>query len=224
MKSKPITIAIDGPAAAGKSTVARLLAKKLNFTYIDTGAMYRAFTLKALKHKIDLTDSVNLANLLQNTKIELKNNGDNQLVYLDGEDVTLEIRTEQVSNNVSVVAQHEDIRKIMVHQQQELAKNESVVMDGRDIGTHVLPKATCKFFLIASVEERARRRHEENLNKGFSSNLDEIKKQIEKRDLLDRERKASPLVKAEDAIEIDTTNLTIEEVVEKMHDIIIKYM
>lgn len=218
--SSPITIAIDGPAAAGKSTVAKKIARKLNYTYIDTGAMYRALTLKALKKGINIENPNLLEELLSKTKIELKNKGEYQLVILDGKDVTLDIRSEEVSTNVSIVAQHKNIREKMVEHQQLLAENENVVMDGRDIGTHVLPNATCKFFLIASVEERALRRHKENLNKGFKSNLSTIIKQIEQRDLIDSEREASPLVKASDAIEVDTTSLSINEVVEKMLDII----
>lgn len=219
MKS-PITIAIDGPAAAGKSTVAKNIAKKLNFTYIDTGAMYRALTLKALQNKIDVENSSELENLLSETRIELKNKADQQYVYLDEKDVSLDIRREKVSTKVSIVAQYKNIRQQMVEHQQLLAKNTNVVMDGRDIGTHVLPHATCKFFLIASVEERAIRRHKENVSKGFQSDLATIIKQIEERDQLDREREASPLIKSPDAIEIDTTSLTVEEVENKIIKIV----
>jgi len=218
----PITIAIDGPAAAGKSTVAKQLALKLNYIYIDTGAMYRALTLSALNQGVDVENRQELEELLLKTKIELKNSGEDQLVYVNNQDVTLEIRSDKVSSNVSAVAQHKNIRVKMVKHQQLLAKNANVVMDGRDIGTHVLPQATCKFFLIASVEERAIRRHKENIKKGFESDLTKIIDQIKQRDLFDTEREASPLVKAEDAIEIDTTSLSINEVVDKMMNIVKK--
>lgn len=216
----PVTIAIDGPAAAGKSTVARRIAETLNFIYIDTGAMYRALTLKALELEIDLRDDCSLKQLLSTTNIELKNKDKEQFVYLNGKDVTSAIRSDDVSNHVSIVAQHQGIREIMVKRQQDLAKNENVVMDGRDIGTKVLPEATCKFFLVASVEERAKRRHYENIKRGFPSDLSDIIVQIKERDEIDSKREASPLIKAKDAIEIDTTSLTIEEVVKKMLSII----
>lgn len=211
--SKPLAIAIDGPAAAGKSTVAKRVAKELGYTYIDTGAMYRALTLKALHANIELDEPQTLAHLLSNTKIELKQNNEEQLVLLDGVDVTLDIRSEIVTNSVSIVAKHKEIREQMVKLQQLLAKTDGVVMDGRDIGTYVLPNAELKFFLLASVEERAKRRHKENLQNGFDSNLTQLMKDIEQRDLLDTRREVGPLVKADDAIEIDTTAMTINEVV-----------
>lgn len=208
-----IAIAIDGPAAAGKSTVAKIVAEKLAYTYIDTGAMYRAFTLEALNKSINMNEEVALKELLETTKIKFKQTANHQLVFLNGEDVTLEIRKENVTNSVSHIAKHRTIREIMVSRQQALAKELNVVMDGRDIGTHVLPEAQLKFFLIASVEERAKRRYEENIKKGFPSNLQQLKKEIEKRDKLDSMRKIAPLIKADDAIEIDTTSLSINDVV-----------
>lgn len=211
-----VSIAIDGPAAAGKSTVAKRIAKELNFVYIDTGAMYRALTYQAIKDNIDVHHEKDLVTLMMKTKIELKSEDNEQHVFINGERITKDIRAEDVSTKVSFVAQHKLIREYMVKQQQQLANNENVVMDGRDIGTHVLPKATCKFYLIASVRERAERRHLENIEKGFPSNIEKIVKQIKERDLLDTEREISPLVKAKDAIEIDTTSLSIDEVVEKM--------
>lgn len=210
--TKKITIAIDGPAAAGKSTVAKMVAQKLLYIYIDTGAMYRALTLKAYNNLVSFEDENKLSDLLEHTSIELKQTEHEQKVELDGIDVTREIRTQIVTNNVSHVAKHRSVRKEMVKRQKNLAKNGAVVMDGRDIGTHVLPNAELKIFLIASVEERAKRRHEENIQKGFPSNLTELKKDIENRDLLDSKREIAPLIKAEDAIEIDTTSLSIEEV------------
>ncbi|WP_212921932.1 (d)CMP kinase [Ornithinibacillus bavariensis] len=210
--NKKIAIAIDGPAAAGKSTVAKIVAAKLSYIYIDTGAMYRAITLKALEKLVDVHDESALEELLKSTDIQLIQKADGQRVYLDEHDVTMDIRSKEVTNNVSYVSQHPKVRGEMVARQQKLAERRGVVMDGRDIGTKVIPDAEVKIFLVASVKERAKRRHEENLSKGFSSDLEELKKEIEKRDLIDSKREASPLVKAEDAIEIDTTSLTIEEV------------
>lgn len=216
MNKQTITIAIDGPAAAGKSTVAKLLAEKLAIVYIDTGAMYRAITLAAIRNDVDMEDESALAKLLQETKISLEQSPDGQLVFLNGENVTDVVRTEQVTNKVSIVAKHGIVRDEMVERQKELADEKSIVMDGRDIGTHVLPNATVKLFLIASVEERAERRHAENLSKGFPSDLAQLKQEIEERDKQDMNRAVAPLVKAADAIEIDTTSLTIDEVVNKM--------
>lgn len=216
MTEQVITIAIDGPAAAGKSTVAKLLADKLNIIYIDTGAMYRAITLAALRNQVDVEDEAALADLLEKTDISLEQSKEGQLVFLNDENVTDAIRTEEVTNKVSIVAKHAVIRREMVERQKKLAEEKSIVMDGRDIGTHVLPDASVKLFLIASVEERAERRHAENLQKGFISDLEQLKKEIEERDKRDMNRTVSPLVKADDAIEIDTTSLTIDQVVQEM--------
>ncbi len=205
-------IAIDGPAAAGKSTVAKKIATQLNYVYIDTGAMYRAITLAANINGIDYEDELNLAKLTKNTSITFKQNDGIQQVFINNKDVTLDIRNQEVTNNVSTVAKHQKVREILVEKQRELAQNKHVVMDGRDIGSHVLPNADVKLFLVASVEERAKRRHEENLANGFESNLDQLKEEIRKRDQIDSEREVSPLVKAEDAIEVDTTNMNIDEV------------
>jgi len=205
-------IAIDGPAAAGKSTVAKKIANQLNYVYIDTGAMYRAITLAANINGIDYEDELNLAKLTKNTSITFKQNDGMQQVFINNKDVTLDIRNQDVTNNVSTVAKHQKVREILVEKQRELAQNKHVVMDGRDIGSHVLPNADVKLFLVASVEERAKRRHEENLANGFESNLDQLKEEIRKRDQIDSEREVSPLVKAEDAIEVDTTNMNIDEV------------
>jgi CMP/dCMP kinase len=213
---KKISIAIDGPAAAGKSTVAKIVADRLSYLYIDTGAMYRALTYKAIQQKADLQNEAQLMEILLNTKIEFAQGKEGQLVFLDGENVTDLIRTSEVTNSVSIVAKHKKVREEMVKRQQELASGGGVVMDGRDIGTHVLPQAEVKVFLLASVEERAQRRHQENLQKGFSSNLEKLKEEIAKRDKLDSEREVAPLKKAEDAFEIDTTSLSIEQVVNKI--------
>lgn len=207
-----IAIAIDGPAAAGKSTVAKLLARELHYTYIDTGAMYRALTKKAIDEKVDLEDEQKLTEILTNTSIELIQGGKNQLVIVDGVDVSEQIRNPMISNSVSIVAQHEDVRKEMVKRQQMLAEKRGVVMDGRDIGTHVIPDAEVKIFLIASVEERAERRFKEDTQKGYQVSLEKIKEEIRERDRFDSQRKVAPLTKAVDAIEVDTTSKSIEEV------------
>lgn len=214
--TKKISIAIDGPAAAGKSTVAKIVAEKLSYIYIDTGAMYRAITFKALNEGADLQNESAIVAILEKTTINLLPGEKGQLVYLDDQDVTNEIRTASVTNSVSIVAKHPLVRKEMVARQQQFAIGGGVVMDGRDIGTHVLPNAEVKIFLLASVEERALRRHSENLSKGFPSDLEKLKQEIILRDKLDSEREAAPLKKAEDAEELDTTSLSIEEVVEKI--------
>ncbi|MBD8006383.1 (d)CMP kinase [Bacillus norwichensis] len=214
--TKKISIAIDGPAAAGKSTVAKIVAEKLSYIYIDTGAMYRAVTYKALVEGTDLHDSESLSHLLKGTTIELVQESGLQTVFLDGEDVTKEIRNSNVTNNVSTVAAHGAIREEMVYRQRELGKRGGVVMDGRDIGTKVLPDSELKVFLLASVDIRAERRHKENIEKGYPSDLAQLKEEIMLRDKIDTEREVSPLVKAEDAVEIDTSTLSIEEVVARI--------
>jgi CMP/dCMP kinase len=213
---KKISIAIDGPAAAGKSTVAKLVAEKLSYIYIDTGAMYRALTLKALTKDVNLENAMELYTLLTQTQIQLVPEKGGQFVYLDGNDVTHKIRSQEVTNSVSIVSKHQSVREEMVSRQQRLAAGGGVVMDGRDIGTHVLPQAEVKVFLVASVEERAVRRHTENLEKGYPSDLQQLKEEIEKRDKLDSEREVAPLKKASDAVLIDTTALSIEQVVNRI--------
>lgn len=215
---KKLSIAIDGPAAAGKSTVAKIVTAKKSYIYIDTGAMYRAITLAALNQGVDLEDEQALDSLLKKTVIELVTTDEGQKVHLNNTDVTEDIRTDRVSNQVSVVAKHRAVREEMVRRQQELGKRGGVVMDGRDIGTHVLPEAEVKIFLLASVEERAKRRFEENQKKGYDVNYDQLIEEIARRDKLDSEREVSPLKKADDAIEIDTTSLSIQEVAGKILD------
>lgn len=213
---KKLSVAIDGPAAAGKSTVAKITAEKFNYIYVDTGAMYRALTYKALRQGVNVSDELGLKQLLENTAIELQPSEIGQLVYVDGENVTSEIRNNEVTSTVSEVSKHRLVREEMVRRQQELGQSGGVVMDGRDIGTHVLPDAEVKVFLIASVDERAHRRYQENMQKGFSADIEKLKEEIALRDKLDSEREVSPLKKAADAIEIDTTSLTIEQVAEKI--------
>ncbi|AZB43357.1 (d)CMP kinase [Bacillus sp. FJAT-42376] len=219
---KRLSVAIDGPAAAGKSTVAKQVAKDYSYIYIDTGAMYRALTLKAIRTGADPENEAGLMDLLHSMEISLVPDGSYQLVVVNGEDMTESIRTSEVSNQVSAVSMHRMVREEMVRRQQDMAKIGGVVMDGRDIGTHVLPDADVKVFLLASVEERAKRRHEENLRRGYDSDLEQLEKEIARRDKLDSEREVSPLKKADDAIEIDTTSLSIAEVVDRIKELMIE--
>jgi cytidylate kinase len=218
--NKKLSIAIDGPAAAGKSTVAKIVAEKLSYIYIDTGAMYRALTYKALLEGGNLEDEDALYQSLLRTNIRLAPSSNGQLVFLDEQNVTSEIRTSMVTNSVSIVSKHQKVREEMVRRQQEFGAFGGVVMDGRDIGTHVLPNAEVKVFLRASVEERALRRHAENLEKGYPSDLARLKEEIAQRDKIDSERKISPLKKADDAVEIDTTTMGIEDVVGQIMELV----
>ncbi|HQA60014.1 MAG: (d)CMP kinase [Tepidanaerobacteraceae bacterium] len=207
-------IAIDGPAGAGKSTVARIIAEKLNMTYIDTGAMYRAITLLAIRHnKRDVKDIIELANQAQ---IKLSKGS----IYINDEDVSDAIRSVDVNSEVSKIARIPEIRLAMVQLQREMAKNKGVVMDGRDIGTTVLPDAKYKFYLTANVKERALRRHREMLAKGEKVTLEDIEKEIIRRDHQDTNRDLSPLKAAEDSIIIDTTDKTVQQVVEDIINIV----
>lgn len=211
---KKLSIAIDGPAAAGKSTVAKIIARRLTYIYIDTGAMYRALTYKALNNGIDPNNEAALYDLLMSTDIKLQNSDQGQDVLVDGVIVSQEIRTPNVTKNVSAVSQHKLVREEMVRRQQLMSEQGGVVMDGRDIGTQVMPNAEVKIFMLASVDERAKRRHEENILKGFDSDIEQLKQDIAARDKFDSEREVSPLKKAADAIELDTTSLSIDEVVD----------
>ncbi|MFC5714200.1 (d)CMP kinase [Thalassorhabdus alkalitolerans] len=213
---KLINIAIDGPAGAGKSTVAKKVASALSYLYIDTGAMYRAITWKALQEKADLNNGEQLGQLLESTKIRLVPDEKGTEVFVDDEEVSAAIRQNEVTRNVSIVAAHEKVREQMVEAQRELASRKGAVLDGRDIGTAVLPDAEVKVFLTASVEERAKRRYEEEIQKGMDSKLDAVIEEIRRRDQLDSTRLISPLTKAEDAEEIDTTQLSIEKVVQQI--------
>lgn len=202
-------IAVDGPAGSGKSTVAKIIAERLKITYLDTGAMYRAITFAALTAAIDLYDAQALKTIVD--KIDLKINS--TAIYVDGVDVTEAIRTPEVTQNVSVVSMDPYVRAEMVNMQRKIASGQSVIMDGRDIGTVVLPDANYKFFLVADPVERAKRRLIELKAKGFNTSLEALTDEIVKRDALDSGREVSPLRKASGAIEIDTTFMTIEEVV-----------
>jgi cytidylate kinase len=210
-------VAIDGPAGAGKSTVAKILAKRLGFLYIDTGAMYRALTLKALENNIDISDEQRINQLALNTSIDLLNNPNGPLkVILDGRDVSLDIRKPQITQVVSDVSKIKEVRQVLVKLQRELGQRGDCVLEGRDIGTVVFPDAQKKFFIDASAQVRVNRRFKElkGLNQDVAEN--DVAKDLSNRDKIDSTREISPLRKADDAIYIDTTNLSIEEVVEKM--------
>lgn len=210
-------IAIDGPAGSGKSTVAKFVAKRLGFLFIDTGAMYRAITLKVLNSSIDLNDQCKIINLAKDSKIEFaKGDKEQQIILLDGVDVTNEIRMPNVTNTVSIIAKIQGVRKALVKAQQKFGENNSVVMEGRDIGSVVFPKAFLKIYLSASIEERAKRRFAENKTKGINTDIETLKSEIAERDLIDSTRKESPLVKVFDAIEIETDSLNAEEVTNKI--------
>ena len=209
VEKKNISISIDGPSASGKSTIAKILAKRLGYIYIDTGAMYRAFTLACLNNDINCEDEKACCSLIG--KIEIGFNDLNH-VTLNGIDVENEIRKNNVADNVSYIASYKDIRLELVNQQRKLAENNNVIMDGRDIGTYVLPNANVKIFQIADVKERARRRYLENLEKGIQTTYEECLANLEKRDYIDSHRSFSPLKPATDSIEINTTNLGINEV------------
>lgn len=217
-------IAIDGPSSSGKSTIAKRLAQKYHFTYLDTGAMYRVITLYALEHKIDINDQESLSLALENIKISFQTGSKGQSVFLNDKDVTNKIRNNEVTNAVSAVSAHKYIRQEMVRRQREIAEQESIIMDGRDIGTVVLPNADIKIFLIASAEVRAKRRYKENLDKHIESSYEQILEDLKRRDYLDSTRTESPLKKADDAIELDSSHLTIEEVVDKISELIEEVM
>ncbi|HFI0671159.1 TPA: (d)CMP kinase [Streptococcus suis] len=211
---KSIQIAIDGPASSGKSTVAKIIAKDLGYTYLDTGAMYRSATYLALTNGVEVTDQDRIVDLLSQNPIRFgRDENGQQLVFVGEEDVTLPIRDNQVTNNVSAVAALPLVREELVRLQQEIAQAGGIVMDGRDIGTVVLPQAELKIFLIASVEERALRRFKENTERGIETDLETLKEEIAARDYKDSNRAVSPLKAADDAITFDTTGVSIEGVV-----------
>lgn len=218
---KYISVAIDGPAGAGKSTVSKAVAKDLGFVYIDTGAMYRAVALFALNCGIDVKkEPQKLIERLGDIKIEIKYSDEGQIIFLNGEDVSKRIRDEEVSVCASNVAVIGEVRKKLVGLQQDLAKSENVIMDGRDICTYVLPNAEVKIFLTASVEARAGRRYKELLEKGVECDFDKIKADIIYRDKNDSTRKESPLIKAPDAVLVDTSDCTFEESVQRIKSLV----
>lgn len=201
-------IALDGPSGSGKSTIANILAKKLKISYLNTGSMYRAVTLFFLENNIKKSDKIDI-DLLRKINIDIKEDK----VFLNEKDVSDKIRNKEVTENVSWVSSIFLVRKYLVDMQRKISQNKSIILDGRDIGTVVFPNAKYKFFLVASSEVRAKRRYEQN---EIDKSLKEIQKDIEKRDYLDSHREISPLKKAEDAIEIDSSNLTIDETIEEI--------
>ncbi len=208
------SIAIDGPAGSGKSTIAKLIAHKLNISYIDTGSMYRALALKTLQQNIDLQDEKSLRNLLDNTHIDY-NKGK---IYLDGQDVSQDIRGDEVSSLASDISKNSAVREYLVHIQQQIAEKRSVVMEGRDIGTVVLPKADYKFYLTADLNTRAERRHAQLLSKGEHTTLEEVKASIAQRDANDMSREHSPLKQATDALLVDNTHMNLDQTLEYILD------
>lgn len=216
---KKLVVAIDGPAAAGKSTVAKMVAKKIGATYIDTGAMYRAVTYFALSQNIDPKDESAVVSLLPKLKLDIK---EDERIFLNGTDVTKQIRSIEVNDNVSYVASYKDIRLALVDIQRKMSESISVVMDGRDIGTYVLPNADIKIFQVASVGTRALRRYKENISKGIQCELEDIEIGLKKRDHIDSTRTFAPLKPADDSIVLDTSNLSIEEAIDAVIEIIKK--
>lgn len=213
---KKIAIAVDGPAGAGKSTIAREVAKRLGITYIDTGAMYRAVALNVLRNNVDINDDIQINRLIDQTDIAIKDGR----VYLNGEDVSGKIRDREISSLSSPVSAIPYVRKKLVEMQRKLAQCQSVIMDGRDIGTNVLKDADIKIFLTASIDERSKRRYLELKNKGSDVDLESVKSEIIKRDETDRNRKINPLRPADDAMIIDTTGRGVEDVINEILDII----
>ena len=209
-------IAIDGPAGAGKSTIARRVAKELSFIYVDTGAMYRAMALYLLRKEVNRDDTEQIGNICQDAEISIEYQNGEQIVLLDGENVNSYLRTEEVGNMASVSSAVPRVREKLLSLQRKLAKDMSVVMDGRDIGTTILPDADVKIYLTASSLTRARRRYLELQEKGTVCNLDDIQKDIEERDQRDMNREISPLRQAKDAVLVDSSDLTIQQVVDRI--------
>lgn len=212
-----ISIAIDGPAGAGKSTIAKMLANRLNFTYLDSGAMYRAITYLVCDKNIEINDNDRIIKLTKEADIDINYSKNKFKIFIDNKDITDQIRTNIVDKNVSTIAQIKGVRDELVKKQRKLAKAKNIVMDGRDIGTRVLPNAEFKFYITATAEERANRRYKDIINRGESDKtLKEVKNEIIKRDKVDSNRKYSPLKKAKDAIVVDTTKMSKKEVLQNL--------
>ena len=216
MLNKRLNIAIDGPAGAGKSTIAKMVSKKLNCIYVDTGAMYRAVALFFIKNGIASDDEKRIAKEIENIQVDIQFEAGDQKVLLNGKDVTEEIRAERVGNWASEISKYTVVREYLVKMQREIAAKQDVVMDGRDIGTVVLPQANVKIYLTASSKVRAMRRYNELTQKGVFCDIHDIEQGIMERDAQDMNREISPLRQAKDAILIDSSNMTIDEVVEKI--------
>ncbi|MDE3057599.1 MAG: (d)CMP kinase [Bacteroidota bacterium] len=211
---KRLIIAIDGPAASGKSTTAKFVAERLGYLHVDTGAMYRAFTLKVLHQRVDVQNAAEIVKLVPQTTVRLLYKGERQRALLDGIDVSEEIRKPEVTKAVSAVSSIPEVRALMVREQQAMGKNGGIVLEGRDIGTVVFPNADVKIFMIADARERARRRSKELSERGTNIPLDELERDIVERDEKDASRTVSPLQKAKDAVVLDTTTLSVEEQVD----------
>ncbi len=210
-----LVIAIDGPAGAGKSTIAKLVAKELGIKYLDTGAMYRAIAWIALRENVDMNDESQLSYVTNSFNLDVESyNGQNRII-VNGQDITNELRRPEISEAVSYVASNIGVRQFLLTKQREIGKNGSV-LDGRDIGTNVFPNADFKFFLTADLKERAQRRMKELIEQGYEQELEDVKKDVRQRDELDQKRTVNPLKIAEDAVIIDTTDLSIEEVVKQI--------
>ena len=209
-------IAIDGPAGAGKSTIAKAVAKRMNLIYVDTGMMYRAIALFMLRQKVDLQDREKIVEACKNVDVTIRYEDDIQMVFLNGENVGASLRTEEVGTAASVISPIPEVRRKLVELQRRLAAESDCIMDGRDIGTCVLPDAQKKIYLTASSEVRAKRRYDELTAKGEVCDLKKIREDIEERDYRDMHRETSPLKQAEDAVPVDTSDMAIEEVVEKI--------
>ncbi len=212
----PKSIAIDGPAGAGKSTIAKKVSAELGYIYLDTGAMYRAVALKAIESGVATKSREDLIRIIDNINIEITHHDNVQKIFLDGRDVSEDIRTGEVSTGAANVAAIKEVRLKMVELQRKIAGEKDVVMDGRDIGSYVLPQANLKIFLTADIDERAKRRYEELVLKGQQVNLDEVREDMRNRDNNDMSRAFAPLKKVPDAVEIDSTSMTIDEVAERI--------
>lgn len=209
-------IAIDGPSAAGKSTISKLLSKELGYVYIDTGALYRAVALYLIRHKINPDDEQAIKQVINDIDVDLKYKNDEQVVLLNGENVNRYLRTNEISQAASKSSVFKSVRDRLLSLQRKIANENSCVMDGRDIASRVLPDANLKIFLTASVDSRAKRRFDENISKGIICDLSEMKKEIEERDYRDTHRENDPLMQVEDAKYIDSTDMTIDEVLDKV--------
>lgn len=220
--AKTLKIALDGPSGSGKSTIAKRLSKELDILYLDTGAMYRATALKALKMNIDTFDVKGVSGFINDLNLDIRYENGSQLTFLDGENVSDKIREPQVSMAASNISSLKCVRLKMVEMQRKIADKVSCVLDGRDIGSYVLPNADFKFYITASVDVRAKRRYDELTAKGFTVDFENLKKEIEERDYNDSHREFAPLVKADDAIYIDTSNMSVEDVVKAVMSHIIR--